>query len=388
MTETRPPYRLRLPGPTAVPERVRLALASPVVNHRGPEFMEMVEETVALLRQVAGTSNDIMLFAASGTGMMEASMANVLGPDDKLLVIANGQFSERFVSICEGLGRTVDSILIPWGEAVDPRELDRKLASDDYRAVVAVHNESSTGTVGDLAEIGAVVRKTPALLVVDSVSGLGGIEMRQDDWGVDVLISASQKALMCPPGLALVSVSDKAWQVIDKDEGRSRFYWDFRKARDAAGKNQTAFTPPVPIVAGLREALRMMSEEGIPNVLARHHRLSDALRTGGQALGLALFPRSPLISDTVAVFHTPEGHHGGKIARHMYETYGTVIAGARNKLDGKVFRFGTMGYLDDADIMTDLLHLERTLDDLGIPVERGAGMTAAEERLRTSNRGR
>ena len=375
------PYRLRLPGPTTVPERVRLALATPVVNHRGPEFAAILAETSALLQQVLGTKNDILLFACSGTGMMEASLANVLAPGDKLLVVANGQFAERFVTIARALGHEADTIDVPWGEAVCRDALATRLAGGDYRAVVAVHNESSTGTVANLAEIGAVVRKTPALLVVDSVSGLAGIEMKQDAWGVDVLIGASQKALMCPPGVGLASVSAKAWKVVDQDAGRPRFYWDFRKARDAAAQGQSAFTPAVSLVAGLREALRMIFEEGLPEVLARHRRLADGLRAGGKALGLTLFPRSPLVSDTVTVFDVPDGVEGSAIVRHLYERYGTVIAGARNRLAGKVIRFGTMGYLSEADIVTDLLHLERTLEDLGLSVERGAGMAAAVERF-------
>ncbi len=374
-------YRLRLPGPTAVPERVRAAMASPVLNHRGPEFAEILSEITSHLRTVAGTANEMLLFACSGTGMMEASLANVLGPGDKALVVANGQFAERFVTIATALGSRADTIDVPWGEAVDADVLATRLAGGDYRAVIAIHNESSTGTVANLAEIGAVVRATPALLVVDSVSGLGGIEMKQDEWGVDILLSASQKALMCPPGLGLASVSEKAWKAIDRDGGRARFYWDFRRARDAAAKGQTAFTPAVTIAVGLREALRMIFEEGLPTVLARHRRLGEALRHGGQALGLKVFTRSPLISDTVTVFEVPAGLEGGAIVRHMYERHGTVIAGARNKLSGKVIRFGTMGYLDDGDIMTDLLHLERTLADLGHPVRPGAGMAAASERL-------
>jgi aspartate aminotransferase-like enzyme len=213
------------------------------------------------------------------------------------------------------------------------------------------------------------------------VSGLAGIEMKQDAWGVDVLIGASQKALMCPPGVGLASVSAKAWKVVDQDAGRPRFYWDFRKARDAAAQGQSAFTPAVSLVAGLREALRMIFEEGLPEVLARHRRLADGLRAGGKALGLTLFPRSPLVSDTVTVFDVPDGVEGSAIVRHLYERYGTVIAGARNRLAGKVIRFGTMGYLSEADIVTDLLHLERTLEDLGLSVERGAGMAAAVERF-------
>jgi aspartate aminotransferase-like enzyme len=374
-------YRLRLPGPTAVPERVREALARPVLNHRGPEFREILRETSSLAQTVLGTANDVLFYASSGTGMMEASLANVLAPGDKALVVVNGQFGERFATIAGSLGLRVEGIDVPWGETASPEAIAARLAEADYRAVVLVHNESSTGVVADLAAIGAVVRAHPALLVVDSVSGVGGIEMQQDAWGVDVLVAASQKALMCPPGLGLVSISDKAWDVIDRDDGRARFYWDFRRARDAMTKGQTAFTAPVSLVVALREALHMIDEEGLPEVLMRHRRLAAALRAGCAALGLPSFPKAATLSDTVVVLATPDGLDSSVVVRHMYERYGTVVAGARNRLKGKVVRIGTMGWCAEADILADLLYLERTLDDLGWPVQRGAGVAAANAAL-------
>jgi aspartate aminotransferase-like enzyme len=217
-------------------------------------------EAAKLAQPILGTANQVMFFGSSGTGVMEASLANVLGAGDRALVVSNGQFGERFLTIAENLGLATDAIEAPWGQTVSAEAVAQRLERADYRAVVAVHNESSTGAVTDLAALGAVVRQTPALLVVDSVSGLGGIEMRQDEWGVDVVVSASQKALMCPPGLGLASVSDKAWKAIEDDGGRARFYWDFRRARAAAAKGGTAFTTPVSLVAALREALRMIHE--------------------------------------------------------------------------------------------------------------------------------
>lgn len=381
-TERSLPYRLRLPGPTAVPDRVREALARPVVSHRGPEFREIVTEATALSRRVLGTSNEVLFFTSSGTGVMEASLVNVLGDKGKALVLSNGQFGERFLAIAEHLGLHADAIEVPWGETVGVEAVAARLEGGDYRAVVAVHNESSTGAVADLADLGAVVRDTPAVLIVDSISGLGGIEMRQDDWGVDVVVSASQKALMCPPGLGLASVSNKAWNVIEGHGGAASFYWDFRKAREAAAKGQTAFTTPVSLVVALREALRMIHQEGLPEVLARHRRLAGALRRGGAALGLPIFTKAPLISDTVTVFATPDVLDGAAVVRHLYERYGTVIAGARNRLKGKVLRIGTMGWCCEDDIRDDLLYLEKTLEDLGWPVERGAGVAAADATLR------
>jgi len=384
MAEASRPYRLRLPGPTAVPERIRKALSEPVVAHRGPEFKEVLTETAALTKPVLGTNNDVMAFASSGTGLMEAAIANVLGQGDKALILVNGQFGERFVQIAEALNREADIIEAPWGEAVCAEAVKDKLAGNNYRAVVAVHNESSTGAVTDLEAIGAVVRESDAVLVVDSISGAGGLDLQQDAWGVDVLVTASQKALMCPPGLALASVSEKGWNVIEKDVGKARFYWDLRKARKSAAQGQTAFTSPIPLVYGLREALTMIHSEGWPEVVSRHVRLCSALRAGAAAMGLSTFTKSPMLSNTVCVLEMPDGLDGSEVVRHMYEKYRTVIAGSRTKLRGKVIRIGTMGGISEDDIRTDLMLLESTFVDLGWSVENGTGMAALDAALQNA----
>ena len=359
-----------------------MALAEPVVAHRGPEFKDVLIEAGTLAQPLLGTENQVMAFTSSGTGLMEASLANVLGTGDRALILNNGQFGERFAEIAKALGLHADTLDVPWGEAVSAEAVAERLDGKDYRAVIAVHNESSTGAVADLAAIGAAVRESDALVVVDSISGIGGIEMQQDAWGVDVLVTASQKALMCPPGLGLASISGKAWKIIDGEGGRARFYWDFRRARDAAAMGQTAYTSPIPLIFGVREALRMIHAEGWPNVLARHRRLSAAMRAGGQALGLSIFAAAPVLSSTVCVFGLPEDLDGSAIVRHMYEHYGTVIAGSRSKLQGRVIRIGTMGSCTEEDIRTDLEHLGRTLSDLGRRVESGAGVAAADAALR------
>lgn len=370
-------YRLRLPGPTAVPERVRQAIARPVVNHRGPEFRAILARVEELVKLILGTRNPVLFFASSGTGVMEASLVNILAPGDRLLVCVNGQFGERFAAIAKALGAEVDILEVPWGCAIDAGDIERRVAAKDYRAVVVVHNESSTGVVADLAAIGASLRHTPALLVVDSVSGLGGIEMRQDEWGVDILVSSSQKALMCPPGAGLASVSPKAWEVVKRESAFPRFYWDFRKAAASIEQSETPFTAPVSLIAGLREALEMIHEEGLPQVLLRHCRLSAALRAGCSRLGLATFGQADALSSTVVVLEVPEKLNGKDIVRLLYERHGTVIAGSRNKLAGRVIRIGTMGHIDAAGILTDLLHLEATLRELGWPVTPGSAAAAA-----------
>jgi aspartate aminotransferase-like enzyme len=358
-------YRIRLPGPTTVPERIRLATAAPMQAHRGAEFKAILAEVQAGLRAVYGTAQDVFLFAGSGTAMMEASLANVVGPGDAVLVAVAGQFSERFAAIATALGAKVDTLDCEWGQGIDIQQLAKRLARRDYRAAVVVHNESSTGVTEDLAAIGAAVRERPTLLIVDSVSGLAGAEMKMDSWGADIVFAASQKCLMCPPGLGFVAVSAKAWEVVQRDHTVPRFFWDFRRAKASLEKGETSFTPPISLVYGLREALRMIAEEGLANVIARHRRLSSALRAGSPGFGLEPFNRPAVASSTVVALKVPQGLEGTAIVAHLRTRYRTVIAGSRSpRLHNKVIRIGTMGAVGEADIRTDLAHLEATLKDL------------------------
>jgi aspartate aminotransferase-like enzyme len=372
---------LRLPGPTAVPARVRAAIAEPMISHRGTEFREILAETVRQLQPIFGSKNAPLLFGCSGTGVMEAALVNVLAPGERVLIVSNGQWGERFAAIGTAIGARVDTIDVPWGEDVAPSTVEARLKSNDYQALVYVHNESSTGVVGNLEAVGRLVHNRDTLLVTDTVSGLGGVEMLQDQWGVDIAVSASQKCLMCPPGIGIASVSDKAWPIIRRAGGAARFYLDFRRASDAWAKGETAFTPPVSLIRGLYVALQMVHAEGLANVLTRHARLANALRAGVNALGLATFASANRLSNTVSVFRVPEGLDGKKIVKRLADKHGTIIAGARNKLDGKVMRIGTMGWIGDGDILTDLHHLEDVLTELGSRIERGSGVAAASAAL-------
>ena len=382
MTNTPIPsdYRLRMPGPAAVPDRVRAACALPMISHRGPEFRAILAEVTQGLRALIGTAGDVFLLGASGTGGMEAALVNVLSAGDAVLVVENGQFGERFTSIAGQLPATVERMIVPWGEAPDAGEIAARVAAKKFRAVVVVHNESATGVVADLAAIGAALRGSDTLLVVDSVSGVGGVEMRMDAWGADVVVTASQKSLMCPPGLAAAAVSAKAMRVIEAAHGIPRFLLDFRRAKSSLARNETPFTPPVSLIVGLREALRMIEEEGRAEVLARHARLAAALRAGFVALGLPMFPAGNF-SSTVTVGRVPDGLDGGTIVRHMYNEYRTVIVSQRTKLDNRVVRIGTMGAVGPADILGDLHFLECTLRDLGRAPDAGAGVAAAARLL-------
>lgn len=375
-------YRLRLPGPTPVPERVRQATAENVLNHRGPEFRKILAETESLAKDLFGTTNDILFFASSGTGMMEASLANILAPGDRVLVTLNGQWGERFAAIAQAYHAQVDSLEVPWGEAPDPAQIGAKLDERDYKAVLITHNESSTGVVANIAAIGSQLRERPTLLIVDAVSSLGCIEMQQDAWGADIVLSASQKGLMCPPGIGLASISPKAWEVVNEERQTPRFYWDFRRAKASFDKVETPFTPPVSLMRGLQEALHMIHEEGLSNVLSRHQRLATALRAGCQALGLPSFPSDDVASHSVTALVMPEDMDGKALVRHLHEHYGTVIAGSRNRLAGRVVRIGTMGNVSETDILSDLHYLEASLSDLGKSPPAGAGVKAASAVLR------
>jgi aspartate aminotransferase-like enzyme len=374
-------YRLRLPGPAAIPERVRAATALPMLSHRGPEFRGILDEVTTLMRAVLGTTQEVFLLGGSGTAGMEAALVNVLSTGDAVLVIENGQFGERFSSIAEGLPVQLDRVQIPWGQVPDAAVIAERVKAKAYRAVVVVHNESATGVVADLAAIGAVLRDSDTLLVVDSVSGVGGIEMRMDEWGADVVVTASQKCLMNPPGLVIAAVSAKGMRVVQAAHGIPRYYLDFRRAKTSLDKGETPFTPPASLILGLREALAMIEEEGLPAVLARHARLAAALRAGFEALGFAMFPSGRPFSNTVTVGIVPEGLDGGAIVRQMHANYRTVIAGQRTKLRNKVIRIGTMGSVAPADILADLHYLECTLRDLGHAPPKGAGVQAAAAAL-------
>ncbi|MGU3575007.1 pyridoxal-phosphate-dependent aminotransferase family protein [Brucellaceae bacterium C25G] len=375
-------YRLRIPGPTAIPERVRLANALPIVNHRGPQMKKILSEIQTMIKPLFGTTQSVLIFGSSGTGVMEASLINVLAPGERVLALVHGQFGERYAQIAKSLGAEVDIIESEWGQAPDPQLVKEQLQRAHYRALIAVHNESSTGIVTDLKAVGALVKNTDTLFLVDSISGLGGLPILQDEWGIDIVVTGSQKALMCPPGLGLASVSEKARRVIMQEDRCPRFYWDMRKALAGVESNETAFTCPVSLLYGLHEALKMLHDEGLEQVYARHSRLSKALRAGLEALGLPAFGDPQAYSDTVVVVSVPEPLTGGDIVKHLNENYNTVIAGSRNKLNGKVIRIGTMGAISGADILADLFYLEKTLNELGmtIPVA-GSGIHAAATKL-------
>ncbi|MBI1734886.1 MAG: alanine--glyoxylate aminotransferase family protein [Candidatus Rokubacteria bacterium] len=370
-------YMLLAPGPTPVPSQVLLAMAQPIIHHRTPAYEALFVEVRAGLGKLFQTGQDVVPFSCSGTGAMEAAVVNTLSAGDAVAVVSAGKFGERWLEIARAFGLDVVELEAPYGETVPAERVAETLRSRrDIRAVLAQHSESSTGVLHDVRSYAAATRGTGAILIVDAVSSLGIADLPMDAWGVDVVVAGSQKGLMLPPGLAFCALSDKAWQHA-KASRLPKYYFNLVEERKFVARNEAHFTPAVSIVVGLREVLRMLDAEGLPNVFARHDRLARATRAGVEALGLRTFPRatpSPALTAVVA----PNGMDSEKIVAAYAERHDITIAGGQGEMKGKVFRLGHMGYAVDTDVMVALGVLEQVLLDLGLPVDLGAGVGAAQ----------
>lgn len=357
--------QLRIPGPTPIPEEILQTMTRQMINHRGPQFAEMIHKATDILKAMFQTKGDVFLLTCSGTGGMEAAIVNTLSPGDKVLVVANGFFGERFADIAEIFGAQVERLRFDWGQAVDPQEVRRALSQDaGIKAVLVTHNETSTGVTSDLEAISAVVREYEKLLIVDAISGLGSIDLPTDEWGCDVVITASQKGWMAPPGLAMVSVSERAWQA-QAQAKMPRYYWDFAKAKSFLEKGQTPWTPAVSTVYALDAALELFQREGLKNIVARHARVGTRAREGIKSLGLSLFPDDGCASNTVTAVKVPEGLDSKKLLKILREEYSTVLAGGQQRLDGKIFRIGHLGYVSEGDIDAVMEALKAALPQAG-----------------------
>ena len=367
------------PGPTPIPPEALLTMAHPILHHRTPEYEALIAEVREGLKVLFQTTEEVFLFAASGTGGMEAAVVNTLSPGEKALVIRGGKFGERWGEICQAYGVNFTPIDVPYGKAVDPGLVAAALEKDPRIAVVlSTHSETSTGVLHDIKAIAGVVRKTPTLLVVDAITSLGVVDVPMDDWGLDVVVVGSQKALMLPPGLAMVGVSRKAWAAVERSR-LPKYYFDFAAEQKHLLKNQSRFTPAISLVVGLRETLRMIRSEGLPNIFRRHERLAAAMRAGITALGLELFAERP--SPAVTAVLVPKGIDGGAILNTLRTRHGVIIAGGQGSMKGKIFRLATMGYADSTDVVVALSALELTLSEVGYPVKLGDGIRAAQEVL-------
>ncbi len=370
-----PKYRLLTPGPTQVPEQALLALARQIVHHRTPEFRSLLAEVLDGLKYVFQTKNDVLVLTSSGTGAMEAAVANLVPRGGKAIVLESGKFSERWRLICEAFGIEAVRHELPWGEPFLADDVARLLRRHpDTVAVYGTLSESSTGVGHDIEAIGRVVAPTPILLVVDAISGAGAMECHTDAWGIDVLVVGSQKALMGPPGLAFLAVGPAAWKQIESFS-RPAFYFDLVAYRKALGEPDTPYTPAIPLVAALAETLRAIRAEGIEKVWARAKVLARATRAGIEALGLKLVARRPADSLTAAYF--PEGVDGKTFLRRLETRFGVKLAGGQGPLKGRTFRIGHFGLIDELDILSALAAIELVLAEMGQPVKLGTGVAAA-----------
>ena len=365
------------PGPTPVPPEVAAAMARPLIHHRSPDFKVLLEQTLAQLKRAFATEREVLLFAGSGTSAMESAVANLLTPADDVLVASAGNFGDRWTKIARAYGIDPRIHAQPWGEVLDPAAVAAQ--AQGAVAVYITHSETSTGVVHDVRAIAEALRPTGALLVVDAVSSLGGVELAMDEWGVDVVVSGSQKALMTPPGLAFVAASERAW-TISEQAALPRFTLDWRVTRDSQAKVQTPFTPPITLVAGLNAALAMIESEGPQCVWARNRLLGRAAREGAKALGLELFSPDDDSSSMVTAVQMPDGIDGQEAYGLLRDRFGVVLAGGHGPLRGKVIRIGHMGYMNRFDIITALSALELVLGDLGYRAPTaGAGAARAVE---------
>lgn len=371
---------LLAPGPTPVPARVRLAMAQPMFHHRTPQFSALFGEVRTQLQELFQTEQDVLMLAASGTGAMEAAVNNCFAPGDEVIFINGGKFGERWGKLASTFGVKPIEIRVEWGRAVRPEQVEQALAEHpNAKGVLVQASETSTCAVHPIEQLAAVTRKKDVLLVVDGITAVGVYPIPMDQWGVDVLVTGSQKALMLPPGLALIALSARAWQRVEQVK-QPRFYFDLTRERTNQAKNTTAYTPAITLVIGLREALSMMQEEGYANVYARHARLASATRAAGAALGLTLVaPDNP--SPAVTGLYTPEGVDGGKLFSYLRDKMQVVFAGGQDQLKGKIVRIAHLGYIGAFDTVTAVAALEMALKHFGHPVELGKGVGAAQAEL-------
>ena len=357
--------QLRIPGPTPIPDDILQTMSRQMINHRGPQFAEMIHKVTDILKAIFQTKGDVFLLTCSGTGGMEAAIVNTLSPGDRVLAAANGAFGDRFADIAETFGAHVERLNFEWGTAVNPQEVRRALSQDTgIKAVLVTHNETSTGVTSDLEAISAVVSEYDKLLIVDAISGLGSIDLPTDKWGCDVVITGSQKGWMAPPGLAMVSVSERAWQA-QAQAKMPKYYWDFAKAKSFLEKGQTPWTPAVSTFYALEAALELFQHEGLKNIFARHARVAARARDGVKSLGLSLFPDDSCASNTITAVKVPEGLDSKKLLKILREEYDTVLAGGQRHLDGKIFRIGHLGYVTEGDIDATLEALKAALPKAG-----------------------
>jgi len=372
---------LLAPGPTPVPDRVLLAMAQPMIHHRTPQFSAIFAEVKEDLKYLFQTKQDVLILAASGTGAMEGSVTNLFSPGDEVIVINGGKFGERWGKISESYGLKAHWLNVEWGKAVDPKDVKKILdANPKIKGIMVQASETSTAVAHPIKELAQFTKnRQDCLLIVDGITAVGVFPVPMDELGIDVLVSGSQKAFMLPPGLAFAALSEKAWKFMETAKC-PRFYFDFKKERKNLKDNTTAYTPAASLIIGLREALRMIKEEGLENVFARHNRLARATRAAVKAMNLKpLAPDSP--SDATTGVYVPEGVDGGKLVKYLRDEMGITLAGGQDHLKGKILRIAHLGYIDTFDIIVAISSIEMALRKFGHKMEFGKGVAAAQEIL-------
>jgi aspartate aminotransferase-like enzyme len=368
---------LMTPGPTPVPPEVLAALAEPVIHHRGRDFREIYARCLARLQEVCRTEHDVLLFTNSGTGAFESAVANLTSPGDRQLVLSAGNFGERWAGMARAFGADLVHERLEWGEVPEPEHLRRAL-DERVKVVYLVHSETSTGVVADIQALAATAKEAGALVVVDAVSSLGAVPVETDAWGIDVLVSGSQKALMCPPGLAFCSVSPGAVEAASRATS-PRYVLDWERTQKGQAKLDAPFTPAVSLVRALDVALGLLLGEGLDQAFERHVRLGRACREGAKAMGLELFSPDDDRSAVVTAIRTPEGIDSTEIVATLRDRFGITIATGQGELKERLFRIGHIGWFDVFDITTALAAVELTLAEAGVEVERGVAVTRALE---------
>lgn len=372
---------LLAPGPTPVPPEALLAMAMPIIHHRSPDFLPVIDSAKKGLQWLYQTKNDVLIICSTGTGGMVGSVNNFFSPGDKALIINAGNFGERWTKICKAYNLSVEEMKIDWGYAVKPEDVEKALKKDpSIKGVFVQASETSTGVYHDIKALASIVKKYEnTILVVDAISALVAHDLKMDEWGIDVMIGGSQKGVMLPPGLAFVGVSEKAWKFADKATS-PKFYFNFKKEREALSKNQTNFTSPVTLIIGLNECIKILQKEGLGNAFARHAKLAHATREAVKAIGLEMFTKeSP--SNSVTAINAPKGFDGQEIYKNLRVKYGITAAGGQGQAKGKIFRIAHLGYADTFDVITAIAGVEMTLKGMGYPVKLGTGVAVAEELL-------
>ncbi len=372
---------LLAPGPTPVPSEVLLSMAAPIIHHRSPDFLPILDAAKKGLQWLYQTKNDVLILCSTGTGGMVGAVNNFFNKGESVLVINGGKFGERWTKICQAYGLTVDELIVEWGYAVRPEEVEKRIKKNrKIKGVFVQASETSTGVYHDIQALAQIVKKyEDTLFIVDAISALVAHDLRTDEWGIDIMVGGSQKGVMLPPGIAFVSISEKAWAKAESSK-MPRFYFNFKKERENLSKNQTNFTSPVTLIIGLNESLKILQAEGLQNVFNRHSKLADAMRKAILAIGLELYSKeSP--SNAVTAIEAPSGIDGQAVYKNLRLKYGITAAGGQDKAKGKIFRIAHLGYADIFDIITAIAGIEMVLKGMGYPVKLGTGVAVAQELL-------